>query len=182
MAKTTFAGHPLHPQLIVVPAGLLPFSFILDLLHQVTGKRSYADAAYYALMGGSVGAVAAASAGAADYFTIPPHTPAKQSANVHASMNLGLLAMSMANLLLRRGKEPPTGTLPVLLSAMSTVGLLISAWYGGHMVYEHGMRVKGVDPSAGAPEIRPPLDETGAAALAQGEHAAPSGEVPRPAR
>ena len=182
MPRTTFAGHPLHPQLIVVPAGLLPFSFILDVLHLVTGKRSYADAAYYTLMGGSVGAMAAAGAGAGDYFTIPPNTPAKQSANVHASMNVGLLAMSIVNLLLRRGKNPPTGTLPVVLSLVSTIGLLISAWYGGHMVYEHGMRVKCVDPSAGAPEIRPPLDEAGAAALAKGEHAAPSGEAPRPAR
>ena len=174
VAKTTLAGHPLHPQLIVAPAGLLPFSFIMDLMHALTGKRTYAEAAYLTMVGGSIGAVAAAGAGAADYFTIPADTPAKQSANVHASMNAGLLSLYTLNLLMRRGKNPPTGTVPVLLSAIGTVGLLISAWYGGHMVYEHGMRVKGVDPSAGAPEMRPPVDDQVVKPLAAAESATPS--------
>lgn len=55
MPQATFAGHPLHPQLIVMPAGLPPFSFLLDLLHAGTGDHSYADAAYYTMMGGFVG-------------------------------------------------------------------------------------------------------------------------------
>jgi uncharacterized membrane protein len=65
--RTTFAGHPLHPQMIVAPADLLPFSLILDLLYLQTRNRSYADAAYYALIGGLLGGVAAGTAGAADY-------------------------------------------------------------------------------------------------------------------
>jgi uncharacterized membrane protein len=42
MPHTTFTGHPLHPQMIVAPAGLLPFSLVLDLLYVQTGNRSYA--------------------------------------------------------------------------------------------------------------------------------------------
>ena len=171
MPRTTLAGHPLHPQLIVAPAGLLPFSFILDVLHLVTGRRSYAEAAYYTMMGGSVGAVAAAAAGAGDYLTIPSGTRTRQSANVHALLNVALLTMYTVNLLLRRGKSPPTGAVPVLLSALGTVGLVVSAWYGGHMVYAYGMRVAGVDPSAGTSELRPPLDERLEAAYERGEEA-----------
>ena len=174
MPKTTLVGHPLHPQLIVAPAGLLPFSLIMDLMHLFIGKRKYAETAYLTMLGGSVGALAAAAAGAGDYVTIPSGTRARQSANVHASMNVGLVSMYALNLLMRRGKNPPTGTLPMLLSALGTVGLVISAWYGGHMVYEHGMRVKGVDPSVGAPEIRPPLDEPLAGAYSKAEGAAPA--------
>ena len=36
MPQVTLMGHPLHPQLIVMPAALLPFSLILDALHAGT--------------------------------------------------------------------------------------------------------------------------------------------------
>lgn len=173
MAKLTLLGHPLHPQLIVYPAGLLPFSLIMDVMHLVTGKKAYAEAAYYTMIGGSVTAVAAAGAGIADYFTIPPQTRTKRTANMHASLNSVLLTLYTGNLLLRRGKEKPTGFLPVLLSAIGTVGLIISAWYGGDMVYEQGMRVRGADPSALTPEIKPPGDDAAAQAFVKLEQAAP---------
>ncbi len=173
MPKTTLFGHPLHPQLIVWPAGLLPFSLVMDVMHLVTGRKAYAQAAYFTMMGGSIGAVAAAGAGATDYLTIPAETRTKRTANLHASMNAGLLLLYSLNLMLRRGKETPSGFLPVLLSTIGTVGLLISAWYGGDMVYEQGMRVRGVDPSAPRPEIKPPLDEQAEAAFIRMETAAP---------
>ena len=179
MPRTTVAGHPLHPQLILLPAGLLPFSLVLDLLHRITGKREYADAAYYTMMGGSVGAVAAAAAGAGDYLTIPPNTPVKRTANIHAAMNSVLLTLYTVNLLLRRGKNPPTGPVPLLLSVIGTIGLLISAWYGGELVYAQGMRVRGVDPSAGRAEVRPPLDEQTTGMLQRAGDAAAPASGPR---
>jgi len=45
MPQVTLMGHPLHPQLIVLPAGLLPFSLLLDAMHAATRDQSYADAA-----------------------------------------------------------------------------------------------------------------------------------------
>jgi uncharacterized membrane protein len=165
MPKLTLAGHPLHPQLILFPAGLLPFSFVLDLFRLGTGHADVGRAAHYTLVGGSVGAMAAAAAGLPDYLAIQPGTPAKRTANLHAALNAGLLAMNGVNLMLRRGRGGSPGALPVLLSAMGTVGLLVSAWYGGHLVYTHGLRVRGVDPTAGTPEVRPPTDERVRAAL-----------------
>lgn len=159
MPKTTFAGHPLHPILIIMPSGLLPMSLILDVMHVATGKESYAKSAYYTMIGGYVSGIAAAAAGAGDYFTIPPNTQVKKTANIHASLNIGALGLYSLNLLLRRGKKRPTGVVPVLLSVLGTVGLIVSAWYGGHMVYEQGMRVKGVSPVEDAPEIKLPGDE-----------------------
>ena len=52
MPRTTFAGHALHPQLVLLPGGLLPFSAVLDAMSLATGKREYSDAAYYTLAGG----------------------------------------------------------------------------------------------------------------------------------
>ena len=174
MPKTTLFGHPLHPQLIVWPAGLLPFSLVMDVMHLVTGRKAYAQAAYFTMMGGSIGAVAAAGAGVTDYLTIPADTRTKRTANMHGSLNAVLLTLYGMNLMLRRGKETPSGFLPVLLSTVGTIGLTISAWYGGDMVYEQGMRVRGADPSAPSPEIKPPLDDRSAEALTRLETVAPS--------
>ncbi len=158
MPQLTLAGHPVHPQLIVMPAGLLPFSLLLDVLHVVTGRQSYADGAYYTMMGGWAGGLAAGAAGVADYATIPSGSKAKQVGVVHGVMNVGLLALTGLNLLMRRRRRAP-GPLPVMLSVVGTVGLVVSAWYGGHLVYHYGMRVKGTDLEGGSEELKPPADE-----------------------
>jgi uncharacterized membrane protein len=159
MYKTTLAGHPLHPQLIAAPSALIPVSLVLDLMYLTNRKRSYADAAYYTLVGGYFGGLGAAIAGAIDYFSITSGTRTKRIANIHAFLNIGLLGLLSADLLLRRGKRVPTGTLPVLLSAAGTLGILVSAWYGGELVFSHGVRVKGVQNLDEAKDIKLPVDE-----------------------
>lgn len=160
MAKATLAGHPLHPQLVVLPLGLLPFSLAMDVLQRQTGKRSFGDAAYYSLLGGFFGGLLAGAAGAADYFTIPSPSKTKETANLHAALNLGVLGLTAANLLLRKNtpKRRPSA-LPLALSVIGNVGALVSSWYGGELVYKQGLRVKGVSPIATAPELKPPGDE-----------------------
>ena len=178
MPKTTFAGHALHPQLIVMPAGLLPFSAVLDTMSLVTGKREYSDAAYYTLAGGFVGGLAAGAAGAADYLTIPPESETKRTGNLHAAINIGGLAMTALNLMLRsRQREgEPVGALPAALSIATAAGVLVSSWYGGKMAYDQGMRVKGVSEVDSAPELKLPGDDKLVDALNRLEEAvAPTG-------
>ncbi len=158
MAQTTLAGHPLHPQLISFPLGLLPTSLALDLMHLATGDRSYADAAYYTMVGGYAGGLAAGAAGAADYFTIPPGTKSKKTANIHAVLNLGVMGLYSLNLLTRAGRRRP-GPLSLLLSLLGTAGLVAAEWYGGELVYELGMRVKPATKGEAGPEWKLPGDE-----------------------
>lgn len=160
MPKTTFAGHALHPQLIVLPAGLLPFSSVMDAMHLATGDQSYADAAYYTMVGGLVGGLAAGAAGAADYLTIPPESNTKRTANLHATLNIAALGLTGLNLLLRsRKRREPVGALPAALSLATAAGVLVSAWYGGKLSYDQGMRVKGVSEVENVPELKVPGDE-----------------------
>lgn len=174
MPKSTVGGHPLHPMLIVAPAALIPFSLVMDVMHRATGNASYADAAYYSLMGGILGGVAAGAAGAMDYLTIEPKTEVKQTANLHATLNIGALALATKNLLDRRNKPHHQGG-SIALSALSTLGLMVSGWFGAHMVYEQGMRVKGVSPVQHAPELKPPFDEAIHHGLERQEQHMPSG-------
>lgn len=174
MPRSTLAGHPLHPMLIVAPAALLPFGFILDAMHQATGKPSYANAAYYSLVGGLIGGLAAGAAGAMDYMTIRPETDVKRTANVHASLNGAALAVTAANVLARRDQPDHAGG-SLALSAIAALGVLVSGWFGGRMVYEQGMRVEGVSPVEHAPELKLPGDEAVARALLAAESRVPAG-------
>jgi len=165
MPQVTLMGHPLHPQMIVMPAGLLPFSLVLDAMHAATRDQSYADAAYYTMMGGFWGGLAAGAAGAADYGTIPSDSKAKAVGRLHGVMNVGLLALTGLNLLMRR-KRRSAGALPMTLSLLTIAGLTVSAWYGGHLVYHHGMRVRGTDLAGSPEEAKLAGDERIAQALA----------------
>lgn len=168
MPKSTVAGHPLHPMLIVVPAALIPFGLLLDVLHRTTGKESYASAAYYSLVGGLAGGIAAGAAGAMDYMTIESDTPVKRTANVHAALNGGALALTAINVLGRRNDRHHEGG-SLVLSALSALGVMVSGWFGAEMVYEQGMRVKGASPVEHAREVKLPGDDAVHDALAASE-------------
>ena len=173
MPKSTLAGHPLHPMLIVAPAALIPFGFIMDAMYRSTGKSSYSNAAFYSLVGGLAGGVAAAGAGVMDYLAIEPQTDVKRTANVHAMLNASALALTAANVI-RRNNLPEHQGGSIAMSALAAAGVLISGWFGGKMVYEQGMRVRGVDPVAQAPGLAPPGDRAIERVFHRAERAIPA--------
>jgi len=38
LKNLTVAGHPLHPQLIGIPVGVLPFALVMDGAYHLTGR------------------------------------------------------------------------------------------------------------------------------------------------
>jgi uncharacterized membrane protein len=168
MPRLTLAGHPVHPQVIVFPAALLPFSFAMDSLYVITGDRAYAKAAHSALLGGGAMAVAAGIAGALDYLAIRNRTQEKRLGNVHALLNLGALVLTGINLRLRRNTQPRSKSLALLLGAATTTSLLISQWYGGELVYGLGVRVKAARELENAAELKVPGDERAEQAFREG--------------
>jgi uncharacterized membrane protein len=174
MPKSTFAGHPLHPMLIVAPAALIPFGFILDAMHRATDNDDYANASYYSLAGGLVSGLAAGVAGAMDYMTIERDTDVKRTANVHALLNTGALALTAANVVMRRDTRSHRGG-SLGMSALAAAGVLLSGWFGGRLVYEQGMRVKGVSPVQDKPELKAPGDEAMERAFVAAEKFIPAG-------
>jgi hypothetical protein len=89
-------------------------------------------------------------------------------------LNGGALAVTAANLALRRNGYKHTGG-SLALSAIAAVGVLVSGWFGGRMVYEQGMRVKGVSPVEHAREAKLlPGDERVEHALHDAQRYAPS--------
>ncbi len=159
MPRVTVAGHPLHPQIVAFPIGLITFSFAMDCMYAATDDENYAKAAQYSLIGGAATAVAAASAGVMDYLAIPNQTEEKKLGTTHGLLNASVLAIETVNLLKRRNGEPTSKAWSLILGAISVVGLTVSQWYGGHLVYEQGVRVKGKKELLHSREIKPSWDE-----------------------
>lgn len=147
-STAAIAGHPIHPMLIPFPIALLTGALATDLAYWWTDEHVWARASIWLVGTGLVMGALAAVFGATDFLTIR-----RAREHMAGRIHLGLAALYTVNLLLRGGRKPPTGAVPVLLSLLGTAGLLVSTWYGGHLSYDHGMRLKGVSPVADVPEL-----------------------------
>ncbi|HWG83886.1 MAG TPA: DUF2231 domain-containing protein, partial [Deinococcales bacterium] len=156
MAKLTLAGHPLHVIVNDAVIALLPFALTMDVLHSAKEEDSYADAAYYALVGAVGMGVVAGVTGALDYLSVPGGSRAKRTANAHALSNVALMAAAAGSLVARGPNPRRVGSLALGLNAAANVLMVASAWYGGTLVHEHGIRVKAVGDPLPGPDIELP--------------------------
>jgi uncharacterized membrane protein len=135
-------GHPFHPLLVTVPIGTWVASFVFDI-----GSRAAPDASYlvkssvWLIVIGIVGALAAASVGLLDFFTIPTGTPAFRIGLIHLVLNVAITAAYVGNALWRRGDEEQVAIGPIVLSAVSLAALSVSGYLGGKLAFRYGVRV-----------------------------------------
>ena len=135
----SIAGHPIHPMLVPIAIGCFVFSFAADLICMFTGATNpWNMLAYYTMIGGILGALAAAVPGLIDLLSLP--APIKSTAVKHMSINLTVVVIYVVNAWLRHG-DPQNLKLPMILSFVTIVLLLISGWLGGKMVFEGGVGV-----------------------------------------
>jgi uncharacterized membrane protein len=149
----SIAGHPLHPMLVPIAIGGFVISFAFDIICIASGTRdpaTYNTVAYYAMLGGIVGALAAAVPGLVDLLSLP-HAPIRKTALTHMAINLGVVVLFIVNAWMRHS-APTDLKVPMILSLIGILMLLVSGWLGGKMVYEAGVGVSGEDVAAGASE------------------------------
>lgn len=136
----SIAGHPIHPMLIVFPVGLLIFSLVCDLGSLANpGNPNWANAALYGMVGGFIGALAAAIPGLIDVLSVVS-PKIKKIGYTHMGLNLTAVVLYGVNLWLRFNGTPNTGA-PLLLSVIGVGILAISGWLGAEMVHRHGVGV-----------------------------------------
>lgn len=142
------AGHPIHPMLVTIPIGLWVFSLVCDLVAlRSADPGTWNTVALYALIGGIVGALAAAVPGLVDLLSLRDKS-IKKTALIHMGINLTVVAIYVVNAWLRTGQEATAGGTPFILSLITVAMLVVSGWLGGKMVYLAGV---GVSPEASAP-------------------------------
>lgn len=127
----TWLGHPLHAVLTDVVVGAWVTGAVFDVMALAGERRAqWAGDALAAL--GTAAAVPTALAGLADYSTVP--MPAAGAATLHGALNnvnVVLYALSLRER--RRGRHGPGVALSLGALGIATV----SAWIGGHLVYDH---------------------------------------------
>ena len=139
MAQTraTVGKHPVHPMLVVFPLGLWVAALVFDISYAMTGNPTWRTLAFYNIAAGIVGALCAAVPGFIDYTDLQGR--AKKLATYHMLMNLGALALYTLNCALRTkwGARyiSADSHVPLVLSVIGVLGLGISGWLGGEMVY-----------------------------------------------
>ncbi len=136
----SIAGHPIHPMLVPIAIGGFILSFIADVICLATGATDPWNAlAYYTMIGGIVGALAAALPGLVDLLSLPAGAM-RRTGVAHMSINLTVVALYVVNAWLRHA-DPAALNLPMLMSLVAIGLLLVSGWLGGKLVYELGVAV-----------------------------------------
>jgi len=127
--------------LIPIPIGLWLFSLVSDFISIFRGGDVFwNNVAFYAMLGGVIGALLAAVPGFIDWLSLKE--PRVKSIGLwHMVINLIVVGLFGFNLWLRTGSSPDA-RLPFALSVISVVLLGISGWLGGEMVFKHGVGVK----------------------------------------
>ncbi len=136
--------HPIHPMLVVFPIGLWIFSLVCDLIGlSVASPAVWFTVAFYTMVGGLIGALAAAVPGLIDllYYKggLPP---VKKIALTHMAINLAVVVLYAVNIALRVN-DPAALKFPIGLSVIGVCMLAVSGWLGGHMVHVYGVGVEG---------------------------------------
>jgi uncharacterized membrane protein len=138
-------GHPVHPMIIPFPIALWVFSLVADVIYLWRGNPIWKDyIAFYTLLGGTIGAAAAAVPGVIDWLSLKNPRVVK-IANWHARLNVIALLIFASDFYLRTtsgaGLVGGTHSIPIALSVLGVVLITISGWLGGEMVFNHGVAV-----------------------------------------
>ena len=135
-------GHPLHAVLSDFPVALLGTSLLWDSVAAWRGEEVWWAISFWNVSLGLLIAAAAACAGAFDYAAIPQNDAALPTANRHVLLMLCALTPYILSLVVRGGASAPRGASLWAVFALEGAGvLLLSAggWYGGHLVFRHGV-------------------------------------------
>jgi uncharacterized membrane protein len=143
--KVKFLGHPVHQMLIVFPLGLLATALIFDLLHLVSGNGYWSEIAFWMMIAGIAGGLAAAPFGLFDWLSIPAGTRAKRVGAVHGLGNAGVLAVFALSAWLRRDDPRAPEAIAYVLSFAGGLAATVTGWLGGELVNRLGV---GIDAGA----------------------------------
>jgi uncharacterized membrane protein len=144
--------HPIHPMLVVLPLGLWVTALVFDIIYAATGRPSMRTVAFWNVGAGVIGALLAAVPGFVDWLSLTGR--AARIGTYHMLLNLGAVALFAVNWFLRTrvaGDSP----WPLVLSIVGVLGIAVSGWLGGELVYVHRVGVEeDVDVRAAARQRR----------------------------
>lgn len=144
-SKAAIRDHPLHPMLVLIPAGAFILALVLDILYLITGQALWWLATLPVILLGVIGGLLAAIPGLIDLIAVAPRQGAHRIGITHMVLNLVLVALFAWNGYDRWTAEVPPEPgrlwLGFWLSLIGVVILGVSGWLGGEMVYNYHVGV-----------------------------------------
>ncbi len=134
-------GHPIHPMLVPFPIVGFIGAFVTDLVYWQTANLMWQYFSIWLITMGLVMGGLAAAAGLTDYLgdrlvrTRPAATP-------HMLLNIVAMLLELVNAFVH-SRDGWTAVVPqgLILSGVTVVLLLASAWLGGSLSYRDGVGV-----------------------------------------
>lgn len=146
-------GHPFHPMLVTVPIGAWLMAVIFDIVAFAgDDPAAFTTGARWLYGLGVLAAVAAAVFGLLDYTRLTPGTRARRIATIHLVLNLSAVAIFTVAWALHLGSDDPSAV-GLALGIVGLLGVSVSGFLGGELVYRHGVRV--ADEAEQAPAHEP---------------------------
>lgn len=148
-SNVSVVGHPLHPIIVTIAIGAFVSAFIFDIAALATGAPSWFMMSFWTLLIGVCAGVFAALTGLYDYLTLNMSEAARRVATTHLFLNVTFMLLFIASLILK-GQFAAGGAAFVpygrivttfVLDIVGIVLVLTSGWYGGEIVYRHGVAV-----------------------------------------
>lgn len=139
-------GHPLHPMIVPFPIVFFISALATDLAYLNSGASGWATASMWFLGAGITMALLAAVLGLTDLLG-DRRVRSLRQAWIHGLGNVALVALAAVSFYLRAttGAEEAIAPTGLTLSFVTVLGLLVTGWLGGELVYRHGV---GVDDEA----------------------------------
>jgi uncharacterized membrane protein len=142
-SQAAIAGHPIHPMLIAFPIAFLVFALVSDVLYATTTDGFFARMGVWMTTAGLMTGALAGAVGLIDFLTL--RRPRELRAGwIHLIGNVVVLALAAVSMFGRfRGGEDFIVPWGLALSAVISLLLAVTGWYGGEMSYRY---LIGVDP------------------------------------
>jgi uncharacterized membrane protein len=142
-STVAIAGHPLHPLIVTFPIAFLVGAFGTDLGYWLTQDTFWARASIWLIGAGFVSGIVAAITGMTDFLRIK-RVRKRRAGWIHMVGNVAALLLSLANWSLRL-YDSTSAILPVgiTLSALVSILLGLTGWYGAELIYRHKVAVIG---------------------------------------
>lgn len=131
--------HPLHPALVHFPVACWSLAALADFASLYLGEAAWTWSGGLLAVGCGM-ALVAMLAGMLELPRVPEGKPMRD-VYIHMSAMLIALALFATRLLLRLdGMQPlPPDRLSLLLDALGFIALATGGWFGGRLVYAHGV-------------------------------------------
>lgn len=133
--------HPLHPALVHFPLAAWVFAAACDAAGWWTGQAHWWRAAWALILTGVAMALPAMAAGMLELKKLEGKTQATGTVYRHIALVGTAWTCYLVSAVLRSPSDPAPGPAALLLALFGLAAVLAGGYYGGTLVYRHGVGV-----------------------------------------